>query len=99
MTPLPLQELPHLYTAGQSLSQIAKKYGVSSNTIRSRLLEMGVQLRKQGCPQNRKLIPLPLEEIKSLHDKGVSCVEIAKKYDVCERTIRNRLLSLDMSRG
>lgn len=87
-----LAEIKEGYEAGLSLSFLGKLYGVSPNTIRNRLLEMGVTLRKQGCPQNRKPIPIDKVEAKRLYAEGWTYKRIAMKFGVDPKTIRNRLV-------
>lgn len=91
MIELPIATLLQEYRDGHSMSVIARKHGVSTNTIRNRLVGAGEPLRKQGCPSNRKPIPLDLDEIKRLRGLGWTNEKIARKYGVCEKTIRNRL--------
>lgn len=91
MIQLSISALLREYRDGHSMSVIARKYGVSTNTIRNRLVGAGEPLRKQGCPSNRKPIPLDLEEIKRLRELGFTHKKIAQRYGVCEKTIRNRL--------
>ena len=78
---LPLEEIKKGYVeGGESLTELARRHGVSSGTIRGRLLEMGVTLRRRGCPHNRKPIPLPLEEIRNALEGGSNYALEARKY-------------------
>ena len=41
-----LAEATELYREGWSLARLAKRYGISDGTVRTRLLEVGVAMRK-----------------------------------------------------
>lgn len=79
------------YLRGLSISQLAEKYHVSATSIRTYLLKEGVLLRKQGCPQNRKPIPLPMEDILDKLNQGWTYQQLAEFYKVCKDTIGNRV--------
>lgn len=90
-------ELKRLYDIGLGMSEIGRRMGVSYNTVRNRLLSEGVVLRRQGLKGNRKIIPLPIEEIKEARGRGMTYAELGRVYGVDEKTIRNRIrFSLEM---
>jgi hypothetical protein len=47
LSPEALVEAAELYRAGWSLARIAEKFNISDKTVRARLLEVGVTMRKQ----------------------------------------------------
>jgi len=88
---LPVAQIVEAYEQGDSFSILAKRYGVSSNTIRNRLIEAGCKLRKQGHSKNRKMTPIDLSEVDRLRSLGWDYRRIGSWFGVCDRTIRNRL--------
>ena len=46
--PLPAAELADLYQDGLTIAQLAERYHVSTNTVYSRLRELGVSMRPRG---------------------------------------------------
>ena len=48
--PLPLDDLVERYTGGMTLQRIAAVYGMSWVTIRTRLKEAGIKMRRVGFP-------------------------------------------------
>lgn len=47
LSPEELAEAAELYRAGWSLARLADKYGISDGTVRTRLIEVGVAMRKR----------------------------------------------------
>ena len=45
---LPVDSIVELYTSGQSEKQIAKRFNVSRNVIRKRLVSQGIEIRPQS---------------------------------------------------
>ena len=85
---LPMEEIISEYESGMNAYQLADKYGVTSSTIRSRLRENGVKIRP---PRNVKRIDLPMEEIISEYQSGMTLTQLAEKYGVSITTIYKRL--------
>jgi len=50
---LPVGEVAARYAGGESLRQLAGHYGVAVATVRSRLAEAGVTLRRRGAPASQ----------------------------------------------
>jgi transposase len=50
---LPMGEVVTRYAGGESLRQLAARYGVAVATVRSRLAEAGVTLRRRGAPASQ----------------------------------------------
>jgi len=86
---LPMEQVISDYQSGMSPYQLAKKYGVSDSTIRNRLSEAGVQTRTHA--ESRRWIELPVDQIASDYQSGMSPKQLAKKYGVSEVVIRSRL--------
>ena len=85
---LPIEEIISEYEAGMTIYQIADKYGISSSTIQYRLKKNGVKLRPRG---GKKRIDLPMEEIISEYESGLSTYQLGEKYGVDDSTIYKRL--------
>lgn len=77
------------YKSGINTPQIAKEYGVNPTTIRNILIKNNVVLRSSQT-SNRKM-KFHTEEIFKLYKKGLSSVEIAKKFNVNNSTILREL--------
>lgn len=83
---LPVDEMAQLYKDGESLRDLATRYGVGKETVRTYLLPTGV-LRE---PLN-KVVDLPEKEIRRLYEAGASLDALGVKYGVTRMTIRSRL--------
>lgn len=44
-------EAAELYRSGLTLAQVGERYGVSVNAVRSKLLAVGVEMRRSRRPQ------------------------------------------------
>jgi len=86
---LPVEQIKSECESGMTQRELVVKYGVSRDTIRNRLIEAGVQTRNGG---GFNKIELPMEQIKSEYESGMTQRELGKKYGVASNTIRNRLL-------
>ena len=87
------RKMSALYLAGQSLSQIARKYQCSIYPIRSALHAEGVQIRK-ACPLRKVLKPKEMEKFRVLYESRHSLVDIAKRLGISGNVasrIRNQL--------
>ena len=84
---LPMAQIISDYQSGMTLKALGEKYGVNQNTIRTRLIEAGVQQERRG----RKKIDLPMDQIWFDYESGMSTRQLGKKYGVSHRTIRTRL--------
>ncbi len=86
---LPMEQIKSEYESGASIYSLALKYGVGQRTISRKLREAGVQIRV-ARPLPAK-IELPIEQIKSDYESGMSPKELGEKYGVSRRTIKRRL--------
>jgi tRNA (guanine37-N1)-methyltransferase len=82
-----LQELAAEYAAGVGSYRLARKYGLSPATVRSRLRAAGVSLR----PARQATRGPSAEEVARLHASGVGVRELARRFGVSHVTILNRL--------
>ena len=85
---LPIEEIISYYQSGMTLIQLAEKYGVSKSTVRERLKENEVKIRSS---RSMKRIDLPIEEIISEYQSGLSINKLADKYGVNFNTIWRRI--------
>jgi len=80
-----------LYTTrGLSISQIARKLDVSRNTIRGSLEKAGIQIRKQGGPNNQRLVVTD-ELVDEIRKDGVAVVaaRLGLDYSTLYKRLRN----------
>lgn len=94
------------YQSGEPLSDLAREYGTSSQTVSRRLQEAGVTLRGMiRTPQHRARISAakstPLDEDR-LRDMAaaqrMSCAEIGVELGVSEEVVRERMVRLGIPR-
>lgn len=76
------------YEDGATLEDLAKAFGVSSTTIRSRLIEHGVKLRN-GAPN--KTSDDVLNQMIVMHEKGLTPKEIGKQLGLSHSTVCRNL--------
>ena len=86
---LPMEEIISEYQSGLSTYQLGEKYGVKSDTIGKRLKENGVKLRPKG--RDKSKIKLPMEEVISYYQSGMSLKQLGEKYGVSPSAIYRRL--------
>lgn len=78
-----------LYTVRKlSISQIARKLDVSSNTVRASLMRHGVTTRKRGGPNNQRLVVTD-ELVDECRRDGIAAV--ARRLDLDYTTVYKRL--------
>lgn len=83
-----IDEMVMVYQAGSSLAQTAKQFGVHWYTVQQHLKRRGVPRRP---PAARKLTDEQAQEIKRMHELGVTCNDLALQYGVSIDTIRREL--------
>ena len=94
---LPMEQVKSEYKSGMSLSQLARKYGFSAPTIKTRLRESGVRTRSKTHKSNdtkrpkAKTTNLPISQIWFEYESGMKLADLAKKYGVSITTIHRRL--------
>lgn len=85
---LPVEEIAEAYRNKASLALLARTYRVSTQTIRRRLDEAGIELRsKEPTPRT----DLPLDEIALRRAAGCSIAFLAGEYGCSETTLKRRL--------
>jgi uncharacterized protein YjcR len=89
---LPIDEIVKEYTNGMTIQKLAKKYEVSSETIRQRLISKGIVRRKLNNTITRSQIDLPIDQIIEDYNNGMTMEKLAEKYEVAESSIRLRLV-------
>jgi uncharacterized protein YjcR len=60
---LPTEVIAAEYKAGSSLAVLAKKYGCGVNTIKTRILEEGVEIRSENRGRKKKVEVVKNEEL------------------------------------
>jgi len=75
------------YASGLTMAQIAARYGVSRETISTRLHAAGVAGRHPARP-------IPVGEAAALYRQGATLTGLAAKYMVSAKTIKRRLTSV-----
>jgi hypothetical protein len=73
----------------REIKDLTDREVLGPQTIRSKLVSIGVDIKSRGGPNSRKVIPLKLEEFKEF-----SVAELAKKYNVHKTTIYNKKRTL-----
>jgi DNA-binding CsgD family transcriptional regulator len=87
---IPAAQLADLYASGLTMTQIAARYGVSRETISTRLHSAGVASRRPAKP-------VPVGEAAALYQQGASIKGLAAKYAVSATTMRRYLASIGVS--
>ena len=81
------QDLASEYAAGVGSYRLARKYGLSPATVRTRLRAAGVTLR----PARQAVLGPTPDEVARLHASGIGVRELARRFGVSHVTILNRL--------
>ena len=91
---LPIEKIVEKWKQGAIQKELAKEYGVSTQTINNRISEYYEKEGKQKTKPKRKSklkIELPIDEIVEKWEQGNTLIELTKEYGVSYRTIRNRI--------
>ena len=89
---LPIEKIVEKWKQGATQKELAKEYGVSTQTINNRISEYYEKEGKQKPKRKSKLkIELPIDEIVEKWEQGNTLIELTKEYGVSYRTIRNRI--------
>lgn len=91
LLPEEVQGLVVQYEAGASIADLAREYGMHTQTIDSHLKRQGVL--KRGV---FKLSPEQVDDVTRLYADGWSTIEIAKKFDVTTNTVSRALARAGM---
>ena len=83
---VPAAQLVCEYADGLTMAQIAARYGVSRETISTRLRAAGVAGRHPAKP-------VPEGEAVALYQQGATLTDLAARYEVSVKTIKRRLTS------
>jgi lambda repressor-like predicted transcriptional regulator len=86
---VPATEITGLYATGLTMAAIGARYGVSSETIRARLLAAGVTPRR--VPPRPTIKPVPVGEAAARYRRGATLTELAAAYAVTRQTIGRKL--------
>jgi transposase len=86
---LPMVDIISDYNSGMSVKRIADWHGVSHSTIINRLKEAGAY---EPRPKGRVKKELPMEEVISDYDSGMSLRRLKDKYKVSRGTLKRRLI-------
>ena len=91
---LPIDEIVEKWEQGATQKELAKEYGVSTQTINNRISEYYEKEGKQKPKPKRKSklkIELPIDEIVEKWEQGNTLIELTKEYGVSYRTIQSRI--------
>lgn len=86
-----IDEAAALYRSGMSLEQVADRCDVSSGTIRRRLLEKGVAMRRPGGLTGAGLDEPEMETLAALYRAGHCLAEISAVTGLSDATVSRRL--------
>jgi HNH endonuclease len=89
-TPAEDIEIAEKYSAGASLSVLAKEYGSTQTPISRAVIRAGGSLRKQGS-QHRSFTPEQILDMKQMWESGASQHAIGQKYKAHQTVISNVL--------
>lgn len=81
-----IANLKKSYLAGESTRSLAKRYGISPCTVRSRLRRMGVALRNQG--RSVRVTPQVMAKASAMRAQGQPWKIIQQKTGVKAESIR-----------
>lgn len=87
LTPEEVQKLVAQYEAGASIANLAREFGMHTQTVDAHLKRQGV--RKHGV---FKLSPEQVDEVAKLYCDGWSTIEIAKEFGVATNTVSRGLV-------
>lgn len=87
MKAVPTSQFVLLYGAGETLSAIARRYGITHETVRHRLAAEGVTMRRRGG----RALPLPCSELVARYAEGESAPQLALAYGVGRTAVYRRL--------
>lgn len=92
MTAISRSLLRELYESGLSLRQVERHTGVPYSTVRERLIEMGVEIRKRGSGNDRRMPHDACRETAFMYEQLLmTTTEIAQKLGLAHDTVANRL--------
>lgn len=81
-----------MYEAGLSLRTIEAQTGIPYTTIRERLIAYGVQMRKRGSANDRRMDHEACIKTAFMYEElGLSTNEIAQELGLAHATVVNRL--------
>ena len=93
---LPIDEIVKKWKQGATQKELAKEYGVSTNTINKRISEYYEKIvkskpKRKQKPKPKPRIELPIDEIVEKWKQGTTQTELAKEYNVSTNTIGRRI--------
>ena len=90
---LPISDikLREKYESGESTTQLATEFGVSSNTIAQRIKKLGVTMRKPG-ESNAITLPISDIELRKEYENGKNIQQLADEFNVLYKTIRSHII-------
>lgn len=86
---LPVEEMVAKYEAGAGIIAVGEAYGISSTTVRKRLMEAGVTMRPRGGASHA--LDLPMDELVARYEAGEGLGTLSRVYECSPMTIRKRL--------
>jgi lambda repressor-like predicted transcriptional regulator len=75
------------YAAGATVYEVADEFGCNRATVADRLKRAGVKLRLSSPTLEE------IDEMVSLHEKGLSLVRVGRQVGYCANTVRSCLKS------
>lgn len=85
LTPEDLVGLVADYRSGQTVYQLADKYGIHRHTVSQHLRTAGVRMRLDG------MTPTQIDQAVQLYGSGLSLARIAELFGVTAKTVHSRL--------
>jgi transposase-like protein len=85
LSPEQIEQLVAAYQAGEDMKTLAARWQLHRTTVAGHLVKAGIELRRQGLPDNR------LRDAAQLYSEGWSCARLAERFDCNAETVRQRL--------
>ena len=100
MLQTPNEQIREDYLSGMTLQEIATRCGVSYQTVRRRLVAMGVELREYtGTRGGREPVyQVPMDQVRAMRALGRSVAEMATELHLPEEVIRKRMVGAGIPR-
>ena len=93
---LPMDLIIKDYNNGIGLRQLAKKYNISHETIRKRLIKSGTNMKPKGLPKGTYLVPVDTEKLVEIYSKSHSVAEASEVLGLSNTKLYSTLRDLNI---
>lgn len=88
LAPNQVEQLIALYSQGDSIYQLARRFSIHRGTVKDRLRRAGIEIRPGAQP---KLNEADKDKITKLYESGLSIHKIALQFDITDNPVHNAL--------